>query len=81
MSIHKSIIKFSLFLLLFKSVNSYDQSAHHESVRPNHGKCEEIKNEICKPMQYNVTIFPNLLGHTNQQEAGMEIHQYVTLIK
>lgn len=76
-------MKFCLFILVFKAlnINCFEQSSYHESGRPGHGKCEEIVNEICKPMQYNVTIFPNLLGHTNQQDAGMEIHQYVTLIK
>lgn len=79
-------IKFYYFILLLLnllySVHGIDQSPYHENDgRPGHGKCEEIKNEICKPMQYNETIFPNLLGHTTQQEAGMEIHQYVTLIK
>ncbi|MCL4150012.1 UNVERIFIED_CONTAM: hypothetical protein GTU68_047067 [Idotea baltica] len=32
-------------------------------------------------MPYNITIMPNILGHQNQEEAGMEVHQFFPLVK
>ena len=28
-----------------------------------------------------MTIVPNLLGHTKQEQAGMEVHQFFPLVK
>ena len=38
-----------------------------------HGKCEPIQVPLCKDIQYNETIMPNLLSHTKQEDAGMEV--------
>jgi hypothetical protein len=38
-----------------------------------HGKCEPIQIPLCKDIQYNETIMPNLLTHTKQEDAGMEV--------
>jgi len=32
-------------------------------------------------MEYNMTIMPNLLGHTKQKDAGMEAHAFFPLVK
>ncbi|XP_062852955.1 frizzled-7b isoform X1 [Trichomycterus rosablanca] len=67
------------FLLLKSSVGQY----HGEkgiSV-PEHGFCQPISIPLCTDIQYNQTIMPNLLGHTNQEDAGLEVHQFYPLVK
>ncbi|XP_023955213.2 frizzled-7-B [Bicyclus anynana] len=48
---------------------------------PHHGRCEPITIQFCQQIQYNQTIFPNLLNHAKQEDAGSEVHQYTPLIK
>ena len=46
-----------------------------------HGKCEPITIPLCKDIQYNETIMPNLLFHQKQEDAGLEVHQFFPLVK
>lgn len=46
-----------------------------------HGKCEPITIPLCKDIQYNETIMPNLLNHVKQDDAGLEVHQFFPLVK
>lgn len=48
---------------------------------PHHNRCEPITISICKNLPYNTTIMPNLIGHTKQEEAGLEVHQFAPLVK
>lgn len=48
---------------------------------PHHGRCEPITIPLCKDIQYNETIMPNLLNHQSQKDAGMEVHQFFPLVK
>ena len=48
---------------------------------PHHGKCEPITIPLCKDIQYNETIMPNLLNHQKQDDAGLEVHQFFPLVK
>ena len=36
---------------------------------------------MCANIAYNQTILPNLLGHSKQEQAGMEVHQFYPLVK
>jgi len=38
-------------------------------------KCEKIRIKMCADIQYNMTIYPNLLKHTKQEEAESDIEQ------
>ena len=49
--------------------------------RPTHGRCEAIKIPLCRDIQYNETIMPNLLNHRKQDDAGLEVHQFFPLVK
>ena len=49
--------------------------------RAMHGRCEPITIPLCKGIAYNQTIFPNLMGNQNQEEAGLDVHQYYPLVK
>lgn len=46
-----------------------------------HGKCQAITVPMCQDIQYNETIMPNILGHQNQEDAGLEVHQFFPLVK
>eukprot|EP00092_Neocalanus_flemingeri_P013047 GFUD01014059.1.p1 GENE.GFUD01014059.1~~GFUD01014059.1.p1 ORF type:complete len:222 (+),score=63.70 GFUD01014059.1:218-883(+) len=46
-----------------------------------HDKCEDITIPLCASIEYNQTIMPNLLGHSKQEQAGMEVHQFFPLVK
>ncbi|XP_076868251.1 uncharacterized protein LOC143519072 [Brachyhypopomus gauderio] len=48
---------------------------------PEHGSCQPISIPLCTDIAYNETIMPNLLGHTNQEDAGLEVHQFYPLVK
>lgn len=50
-------------------------------VIPHHGRCEPITIPLCKDIQYNETIMPNLLNHQKQEDAGLEVHQFFPLVK
>lgn len=53
----------------------------HGGVPITHGKCEPITIPLCANIKYNETIVPNLLGHSKQEQAGMEVHQFFPLVK
>ncbi|KAL9703078.1 hypothetical protein quinque_006596 [Culex quinquefasciatus] len=46
-----------------------------------HNRCEPITIPFCTDIQYNKTIMPNLLGHHKQEEAALEVHQFIPLVK
>lgn len=48
---------------------------------PEHGFCQPISIPLCTDIAYNQTIMPNLLGHTTQEDAGLEVHQFYPLVK
>jgi len=50
-------------------------------IPPHHGRCEPITIPLCKDIQYNETIMPNLLLHEKQEDAGLEVHQFYPLVK
>ncbi|KAE8283409.1 Frizzled-2 [Larimichthys crocea] len=50
-------------------------------VVPEHGFCQPISIPLCTDIAYNQTIMPNLVGHYNQEDAGLEVHQFYPLVK
>jgi Fz domain len=58
------------------------RSQQYEYKSSTNNKCESIQIPLCQDIQfYNQTIFPNLLGHSRQDEAALEVHQFIPLIK
>ena len=43
--------------------------------------CEPVTIPLCTGLQYNKTIFPNMLKHRTQEEAALEVHQFFPLVK
>ena len=48
---------------------------------PTYSHCEDITIPMCLDMPYTKTVYPNLMGHANQDEASDAIYQYFPLIK
>jgi frizzled protein 5/8 len=44
-------------------------------------KCTEITLHMCRDIGYNLTSFPNAMGHQSQDDAALEIHQFWPLVK
>ena len=46
------------------------------------GTCQPLTISLCQGLQlYNDTIFPNILNHSSQIEAAMELNQFTPLVK
>lgn len=43
--------------------------------------CQEITVPMCKSIGYNSTYMPNQFNHDNQEEAGLEVHQFWPLVE
>lgn len=51
----------------------------HNSQVP--GTCQPITVPLCTGLPYNETFLPNPLGQMQQEDIGLEIHQYYPLVK
>ncbi|XP_074520243.1 frizzled-7-A-like [Halichoeres trimaculatus] len=72
----------SLLLLLLLLLLQPSPAQHQRAIPvPDHGFCQPISIPLCTDIAYNETIMPNLLGHANQEEAGLEVHQFYPLVQ
>lgn len=53
----------------------------HSDTLDSEGRCEEITIPMCLNIGYNLTRMPNELNHENQDEAGLEVHQFWPLVE
>lgn len=85
-------VALSVYIILLQWCTCHAMQQLHEQIDivsssdlspsvPSHNKCEPITISICKNIPYNMTIMPNLLGHTRQEEAGYEVFQFAPLVK
>ncbi|KAK6171519.1 hypothetical protein SNE40_019693 [Patella caerulea] len=44
-------------------------------------RCEPITIPMCKDMKYNTTRMPNLVGHMNQKDAAIQVHEFLPLVQ
>lgn len=44
-------------------------------------RCERITIPMCMNMRYNMTKMPNLLGHINQKDAAIQVHEFLPLVE
>ncbi|CAI9156944.1 unnamed protein product [Rangifer tarandus platyrhynchus] len=49
--------------------------------RPGDGKCQPIEIPMCRDIGYNTTRMPNLMGHENQREAAIQLHEFAPLVE
>lgn len=46
-----------------------------------HASCEAIRIPLCKNLPYNITIMPTILNHLNQEDAGLELSRFSSLVE
>ncbi len=68
-------------VLLLPLLISAQYQGDNGIVVPEHGFCQPISIPLCTDIAYNQTIMPNLVGHYNQEDAGLEVHQFYPLVK
>jgi len=76
-----SLIFFVFVPMEFTQSSEYSTKVLNTDNTQHHGRCEAIQIPLCKDIQYNETIMPNLLQHTKQEDAGLEVHQFFPLVK
>lgn len=69
------------FAVLLPLLISAQYQGDNGIVVPEHGFCQPISIPLCTDIAYNQTIMPNLVGHSNQEDAGLEVHQFYPLVK
>jgi frizzled protein 1/7 len=76
-------VKDIVFICLILNLISLETSIALERKNriENRSRCEAIRSGICKTVPYNMTMFPNILNHQNQEDAGLELHQFQPLVK
>lgn len=67
----------------YGSGDGYNHYNNHNQfgAAPLNNKCEQITIPFCNDIEYNMTIFPNLLNHQKQEDANLEVHQFFPLVK
>ena len=70
----------AVVLLLFHSetVESLAYSSHDHY---QNNRCERITIPLCSHLRYNMTRMPNLVGHQNQKDAAMQVHEFLPLVQ
>lgn len=76
-----SFFKTLCIALLLPLLISSQYQGDNGIVVPEHGFCQPITIPLCTDIAYNQTIMPNLVGHYNQEDAGLEVHQFYPLVK
>jgi frizzled protein 1/7 len=77
-------MRFFLILLIILGISGHGRT--NEGLKEiknsaSQGKCEKITVPVCKDIQYNETMLPNVFNHTTQEEAGIEVHNFFPLVK
>lgn len=63
------------------SGGSSSSGLSHIGGYPKESKCEEITIPMCRGIGYNMTSYPNEMNHENQEDAGLEVHQFWPLVE
>ncbi|XP_030013328.1 uncharacterized protein LOC115435202 isoform X1 [Sphaeramia orbicularis] len=56
-------------------------SCEHYGVGSSGGLCKPITIPMCQDLSYNMTIVPNLLGHTSQREAAVRMSFFNSIVQ
>ncbi|XP_076010468.1 frizzled-10 [Genypterus blacodes] len=78
-----SSAKLSLVCVLLVVLSS-DGGSAISSIDPDRsgeGGCQHINIPLCKDIGYNMTRMPNLMGHEDQNEAAIKLHEFAPLIE
>ena len=64
------------FVCCLWTVQGFTHLDHYQ-----YNRCERITIPLCLNMRYNMTRMPNLVGHTNQKDATMQVHEFLPLVQ
>lgn len=70
-----------LLLVLFVFVHNAADAQRLQFDQGRRSKCERITIPMCQDMPYNLTRMPNLMGHTDQSQAAIQVHEFVPLVE
>ena len=70
----KYFLLVSFFFVFFANIRAVNDPY-------NQPKCEKIRVPACQGLLYKMTIFPNNMHHATQDEAALEINEYVPLLR
>ncbi|XP_072525243.1 uncharacterized protein [Salminus brasiliensis] len=76
-----SFLLLTLGLLLSLSLGHPEKKEKEGNPPPSTGTCEPLQIPLCQGLSYSHTVMPNMLGHANQEDAGLEINQFYPLVK
>ena len=65
-----------LAMLSSKTFGFSSMDVHFQTAR-----CEPVAIPMCSKMLYNMTRMPNLVGHFNQKDAAIQIHEFIPLVQ
>lgn len=69
----------SVFLVLIYHLGYGDSFTAHSHY--NSKQCIPITIPMCLNMKYNLTRMPNLVGHQDQKDAAMQVHEFLPLVE
>ncbi|XP_046326849.1 frizzled-9-like [Haliotis rufescens] len=69
-------------VLLACLVASIEGMSHYrDGILNDNAKCEPITIPMCLDMRYNFTRMPNMVGHSNQKDAAIQVHEFLPLVQ
>lgn len=68
----------SFFYILLAMLLSVVQQGH--CYLGEMAQCEPIRIDMCAHLKYNMTLMPNYLGHSTQEEAIIQLRPYSQLV-
>lgn len=71
----------SSVILILLPIGLMASDVHTLDVLKKSSKCERITIPMCQDMPYNLTRMPNLLGHKDQSEAAIQVHEFIPLVE
>ncbi|KAJ1094282.1 hypothetical protein NDU88_007360 [Pleurodeles waltl] len=69
------------FLLLLQGLDLGLGISSMDTDRPGDGRCQPIQIPMCRDIGYNMTRMPNLMGHEEQREAAIQLHEFAPLVE
>lgn len=68
-------------VILILAMSSHPSDSYTPLDHYHYNRCTPITIPLCLNMRYNMTRMPNLVGHTNQKDAAMQVHEFIPLVQ
>ena len=76
-----AVVTFCVVVVMFVTVTSTGVSGLTLDSPHLAGRCEPVTIPMCLDMRYNMTRMPNLVGHSNQKDAAIQVHEFIPLVQ